>query len=426
MSSLRLVLAAAFAVASGLPPAVAAANEMHIGGSVDSLLAYAREHHPEFAAARFEADAAADRVEPAGALPDPRFRVDLRDFTNEMSGGNANLLPARVGSTKYALTQTLPWFGKRDLRREAAAAGADEAGGRVRATWVDLALRIKQTYAMHYVRLHTQRLLRENADLLQRLGDIAQTRYANGLAPQQDVIYAQAERAKLQSDHAMAEGESTQAAVRMRTLLGLPSERIRMRAPGELRVMPPAAALDFTALEARVSANNPQLAMTAARIAAADKGRALAYRNRYPDVTIGISPTQTRNSLGQWDLSFEVNIPLQQDSRRAQEREAERAVDAARLRHEATRNQLLADLGEALAGLEAAQRVEMLVTSSLLPQTELTLQSALAAYETGQVAFTPVIEAQRQILRAQQDLLRARGDQRLRLAEIERLIGEEL
>ncbi|MHB1360253.1 MAG: TolC family protein, partial [Rhodocyclaceae bacterium] len=77
MASLRLVLAATLAVASGLSFAVAAADEMHIGGSVDSLLAFARERHPEFAAMRSEAAAAAERVGPAGALPDPGFRVEL-------------------------------------------------------------------------------------------------------------------------------------------------------------------------------------------------------------------------------------------------------------------------------------------------------------------------------------------------------------
>ncbi|MDP1956959.1 MAG: TolC family protein, partial [Rhodocyclaceae bacterium] len=116
MKPLSVLLAAALAVAGGM---ALAADETLIGGNVESLLAFARERHPEFAAMRAEADAATERIAPAGALPDPSLRVELRDFTNEMSGGSPNLLPARVGSTRYLLTQTLPWVGKRDLRREA-------------------------------------------------------------------------------------------------------------------------------------------------------------------------------------------------------------------------------------------------------------------------------------------------------------------
>jgi outer membrane protein TolC len=173
-------------------------------------------------------------------------------------------------------------------------------------------------------------------------------------------------------------------------------------------------------------ANNPQLAADQARIAAADKSRELAYKNRYPDVSLGISPVQTRNRVAEWELMVEVNIPLQQESRRAQERESERMLDAARQRREATFNATLAGLNEGLAGLEAAQRVETLVVTSLLPLAELSLQSAVAGYETGKVDFVAVLEAQRQVLRAQQNLVKARGDQQVRLAEFERLIGEEL
>jgi AmiR/NasT family two-component response regulator len=54
-----------------------------IGGEVESLLEFARSRHPEFAALRAEAAAAAERIEPAGALPDPMFRTELRDITNE-------------------------------------------------------------------------------------------------------------------------------------------------------------------------------------------------------------------------------------------------------------------------------------------------------------------------------------------------------
>jgi len=135
---------------------------------------------------------------------------------------------------------------------------------------------------------------------------------------------------------------------------------------------------------------------------------------------------QERSRVASYDLMFEVNIPLQQDSRRAQERESERMLDAAHSRREATLNQLRAELHESLTALRAARRVEELVSASLLPQAELTLQSALAGYETGKVDFATVLDAQRQIRTAQEDLVRARVDQQLRLADIERAIGEEL
>jgi outer membrane protein TolC len=420
------LLAAVLLAASGQAGAQSA--ETVIGGNVESLLAFARDRHPEFAAMRHEAEAAAERVEPAGALPDPMFGVELRDFTNESgvnAGGSATVLPSRVGATRYTVTQSLPWFGKRDLRREIASAEKDAAQGRAAATWSELAWQIKQTYAQHHLHSVVLNYGRQNVELLRQLGQIAQVRYANGLAPQQDVIRARTELVALQSDLAMLEGESAQAGVRMRNLLGQPVN-VRLLPPERLRPLPAAVKMESNALEARLLERNPRLATEDARIAAAEKGRALTWRERYPDVNVGVAAMQERNRVASYDLMFEVNIPLQQDSRRAREREAERMLDAARARREAALNQVRAELAESRAALEAARRVEELASTSLLPQAELTLQAALAGYETGKVDFAAVLDAQRQIRKAQEDLARARVNQQMRLADIERAIGDEL
>lgn len=420
---MRLVLLAAAVVAAATT--VRAEPAQVIGGHVESLLEFARARHPEFAALRAEAEAAAARVEPAGALPDPVLRTELRNVTNAGSDAGASLLPGRVGSTRYAVSQTLPWFGKRDLRREVAGAGADEAQARARAGWMDLATRIKLNYVQHHVHLISIRYAQENLDLMQRVAEIARNRYANGLGSQQDALRAQAEITAMQTDLVMLEGESAQASARMRALLGRP-DNVALHPPDHLRVLPPAAKLDMVELEARLRANNPQLVMDEARITGAEKGRDLVQRNRYPDVNVGVSPIQSGGRVSEWELMFEINIPLQQSSRRQQEREADLTLEAARLRRQGNLNQSLADLSESLAGLDVARRLEVLVSSGLLPQAELNLNAALAGYENGRVDFAAVLDAHRQLRRARLDLVKARADQQMRLAEIEKVVGEEL
>jgi len=89
-------------------------------------------------------------------------------------------------------------------------------------------------------------------------------------------------------------------------------------------------------------------------------------------------------------------------------------------------NRLTGELYENLAGLQAAQRIEALTTGSLLPQSEDTLQAALTGYENGRVDFATLLDAQRQIRISKQNLLKAQVDAQMRLATIERLLGEEL
>jgi cobalt-zinc-cadmium efflux system outer membrane protein len=238
-------------------------------------------------------------------------------------------------------------------------------------------------------------------------------------------LRAQTEIVAMETDLTMLEGESAQASARMRALLGRP-ENVKLRPPDLLRTLPPQPSLELKILEERLRANNPQLAAVDARIAGAEKNKALVELNRYPDVTLGVSPTQVRNRVAQWELMFEINIPLQQESRRAQEREAELNLEAARLRRADALNQVLASLAESLAGLEVARKLEALVGGSLLPQAELSLNAALVAYETGRAEFAMVLDAERQLRRARTELVKARGDQRIRLAEIEKMVGEDL
>lgn len=423
MTSRLVRLAAVLSVAAASVHAQPAGQV--IGGEVESLLEFARSRHPEFAALRAEAAAAAERVEPAGALPDPMFRTELRDITNEGKDASSNLLPPRIGSTRYIFSQSVPWFGKRDLRRDVAGAGADEAQARARAGWIELATRIKLAYAQHHVHLVSIRYAQENLDLMRRVAEISRTRYASGFGSQQDALRAQSEIIAMETDLVMLEGESKQTAARIRALLGRP-ENLTLRPPEKLRLLPPPAKLEMAELEGRLKANNPQLAADNARIAGAEKGRDLVERNRYPDVSFGVAPTQVGKRVAEWELMLELNIPLQQESRRAQEREAELMVDAARLRRQGNLNQALAELSESLAGLEVARRLESLVSTGLLPQAELNLNSALAAYENGRVDFAAVLDAHRQLRRARGELVKARGDQQIRLAEIEKMLGEDL
>ena len=413
----------------GVLPVTAQTTEVKIvGENVDSLLAIARERHPELLAMRDDVAAAAERIGPAGALPDPMFGVELRDFTNQggvNESSGPNLLPARVGATRYTVTQGLPWFGKRDLKRSIAEAEHETAQGLASATWADLAWQIKQTFAQHYLHSVSLQFGRENLELLAQLEKIAQVRYANGAGAQQDAIRAQTERTALKSELIQMQSEHEQAIVRLHTLVGRPVH-FHLAPKQTLRPMPAPAQLEFRELMARLVARNPTLVADKWRIIAAERNRDLTLRNRYPDVNVGLAAMQERNRVNSYDLMFEVNIPLQQESRRAQEREAERRVDAATARHEAARNQALAEMDVSLNALQSARRIETVLNDSLLPQAELTLQAALAGYESGKVDFSTVLDAQRQIRKSKEDLAKARVTQQMRLADIERAIGEEL
>lgn len=414
-------VAAALAIAF---PLSSFATEAELGRTVQNLLDFARQRNPELSSMQYDAVAARERAEAAGALPDPKVRIEMEDITR-MGEQGPTLSPSRVGRTRYQVMQELPWFGKRDLQKEIAGYDAEGANGRASATWADLAARIKGAHAQLYYIHQSERLTREILDLMVRLERVSLSRYSAGLAAQSDVIRSQVEQTNLRNELVALEGEKQMALARLNMLLGRPATA-PLTPPEVLREVPPPAKLELAALQDRVRGRNPSLQAEEAKLRSAEKSRELTYKNRYPDFAVGFAPVQYRNSVKEWEVMVEMNIPLQQSSRRAQEREAQAMLSAARSRKEATENDVLATLSESLAALNAAQRTERTIADSLLPQAELTYQAATASYENGKVDFATLLDAQRQIRMAKQSRLKAQADAQVRLAEIEKMLGEEL
>lgn len=406
-------------------PLLSAAQSQPLGADLPGLLEQARRANPELGAMRLEADAAAQRIQPAGALPDPVLRVELENFNNYGNDARPSLLPSKVGETKYTLMQSLPLWGKRALREQLAGADAAQARTRAAATWNELAMRVKSAYAQLYLAVERERLAQDVLDLMTRLERIAQARYAGGLVPQQDAIRAQVEQTAMRTELIALDNEKRQQRARLNALLAR-EVSAPLADPQALPPLPPAPALSTEALLQRARRANPALQGEAYRVESAQANRELTWRNRYPDISVGLSPTQMGSRITTWSVMVEMSIPLQQAARRAQEREAVAMVDAAQARAAAAAHQLAGELAGQLAGMEAARRTEALAHSELLPQSELGFRSALAAYENGKADFATLLEAQRQIRRVRQDLLMAQAEARMRLAEIERTVGEDL
>ncbi len=411
----RCVLAAALLLSS-----VAAAQTP--GATVRSLLDYARGANPEFIWMQREADAATARIGPAGNLPDPSLSVEWRDITRD-GEINPTLSPSRVGSMKYTMRQMFPWPGKLDLARAAATATADQSAQATRAVWNELAMKIKVAQARRVELAQRTAIVSEIDTLLAQLESISRSRYAGGLAVQADVVRALSERTMLRGELIALAADARGADAQVNALLARhPDAPLAQPAVTEAATNAP----DLSALATRLRDRSPELAADAARQASAERSRELAYRNRYPDFGLAVSPIQRGSRLADWELMFEVTIPLQQGTRRAQEQEAEAMVAAAAARREATLQRSMGELGTALAQLRAAHEMQQLLDTQLLPQARINLQSALAAYENGKVDFATLLEAERQVRQARLAVVKSQFEARMRLAEIERLVGEDL
>jgi cobalt-zinc-cadmium efflux system outer membrane protein len=414
---LALVLANAPAYAQGplAPP---------LGASLSGLLSYARVHNPELGVRKFEAEAARERVEPAAALPDPRFELELMDFTNTVNSDRApSLLPGQVGNTRYRVVQPLPFWGKRELRGEVAEALAEQVETLQEGTVLEVENRIKTAYARQFQAAGQIRILRETLSLLDAIEQLVLTRYGVGLVPQQDALRAQSELTSVKIDLVEAERRKRDNAAKLNALLARDGDA-PLAEPAQL---PPAPArVSYQSLLEQIRTRSPEVSRERFGVVAAQKSRELTWLNRYPDFAVGLTNNRPYNASDNWEVMVGVTIPLQQSSRRAQEREAERQLDAAQTRVLAAETRLAGRLGETLAAFEASRDKARLLKHTLLPQASATFEAAQSGYESGRVNFNTLIDAERQILRARLALLDADVETAVRLAELEWLTGEAL
>jgi outer membrane protein TolC len=421
LAGARLTAAVSLACALILAGGAASAGEAALGGSVDSLLAHARERNPDFAAQRLEADAARERVTPAGALPDPSLQVELMDFTNTMRGGSTSLVPGQVGETRYRIIQPLPGWGKRELAAQAAGARAAQAGANRDAAWLALAAEIKTAWLRYYAADREAVFNRDALTLLESLEEITLSRYRLGLLPQQAVLRAQREITSQRLALVAIEQRRRSIAAALNALLARAPDS-ELAAPRDPAPLP--QALPLAKLVERVRAASPTLAAEERAIDAARLERERTWRDRYPDFSVGLTNNQPRGGEQSWDLMFEVMIPLQQSARRAREREAALMVTTADAKRAAAEARLLGELGTAHAAFTSGRETLQLLRGSLMPQAEATRDATRAAFSSGRVDFDSVLEAERQLIDTRMAMLQADVESRMALTEIEKLAGE--
>jgi outer membrane protein TolC len=416
----RLLIAAwLLAVAAGTA-AQSIPADAGLGRDLRGVLTYLEARNPELRAMALEADAARERLGPAAALPDPMIGVELRDIPIE----DPTLSPANAGSTKYTLKQMFPLGDKRGLRRGVAEAEVAAAEARRRATLAELRMKAKTAYSQYWYATQAHRVTDGVRGLMADLEQIARARYGNGLVPQQDVIKAQTEVTTMRSELLMLGSERRQAAARLNGVLARPADAPLADAEAPREV--PAGARDFAALSKTASDRNPTLALQVAQVVSADRNSSLVRASRWPDLTVGLAGIQRGTRLMDYEVMVEVNIPWQRDVIRANESEALAMRSAAEAKRDAAAVQLQSELGQSWAALDALREQAAILRDTLLPQAQLTFESALSAYQSGRVDFGTLLDAQRAIRKTRLDLLKVELEQQMRLAEIERIVGEDL
>lgn len=403
------------------PFAVQAEDTGRLGANVDGLIAEARALSPDLAASALSAEAALARAQGAGTLPDPTFRVQLKDIDR----ANGSIEPTRVNRIDYTVEQEFPLWGKRDLARAVASANAAQSVAGRDQVALALVAAVKSAYGDYYGAAESARITDDIKQTLDLMAQVAQRRYEQGTGTQQDAILAGVEAAHLQTEELRNETAQRRAAARLNALLNRPINA-PLAAPETLPPIPSAGALNLEALAARLDTTNPSLKAQDAAISAASGTQSLARKSWYPDVAVGLSVVDQNRHWQGYEAMVSVKIPLNGTLRRAEISAATSELAAAQNRRAALAAQSRQQLEEAYWSFEESSRIAAILHQTHIPQTELALKSATAAYQQNRVDFLTLLEAQRRALQNRLEHVMYLVNQQRAVADIEKLVGGSL
>jgi outer membrane protein TolC len=386
-------------------------------------LAFAALNNPGLEAAFERWKAAMEMIPQARALPDPQFTFSYFVVAQAMRDGDMRLA--------YEISQTFPWFGKLQLKGDMAAAEAQGAYQRYEAQRLAVFARVKDAYYEYYYLARAVEITKENVDRLKSIELIAHAKYRNATGSQPDLIRVQVELGKMENELESMRDMRTPIAARLNAALGRPAD-----APLPDAVAPGGSddAIAEGQLQAWMEQSNPELKAMDSDIVRELKGIALAGKDYYPDLMLGVEYDQmvrasgvSMSPMNPIAVMVSVNIPIWWDKYAAGVRQAQARYNAATKDKQDKANSLGSEIKMESYNFRNAQRKLVLYRDTLLPKAAAAMKSTLSSYQqTGGATFADLIDTQRTLLEFQLNYERANADRRQALARLEAIVGRPI
>ena len=345
--------------------------------------------------------------------------------------------------------QTIPFPGKLPLRTRAAERELAAAHARLDDAELEVEKAVKTAYYdLAYIDRALE-IVERNRRLLLDFMKVTETRYSVGTGGQEDVLRVRVEAARL-GEEAVALVEQRRATLaQLNAVLDRPSDT-PVDEPAVPQRVARAAIADSVAgvrfvsatlgaraadsplpplemLQAAATRQNPTIRVHEAMIAAQAARVELARKDHLPDFDLSLSYGQRDGFSDMVTALISVPIPLQKGRKQDQLlAEARSELAALEAEHHEHTNALNAEVARLSAELERDRSQLALYVKAILPQGQAALASATAGYQVGRADFLTLLDTQATLFEYETSYFRVLSDFARTLAELERVIGEEV
>ena len=406
------------------PPLTTNPASLTLQAAIDRSLA----NNQGLAELRLQAESLGAIPSQAGALPDPTLGLNALNLPTD----TFDLDQEPMTQMQISLSQSIPFPGKRGLKREAAEYEASAAIKKVLDKRLQIAAGVRGVWWRLVYLDRAIEIIEQNQDLMRDFVEIAQTKYKVGKGLQQDVLLAQLELSRLLNRRLPLQGMRDVSQADLNALMDYPPNRV-IRPPSaspntNLPQLPPESKLLQDALESR-----PLLDVDRQRTEAAKIRLDLAKKEYYPDFKLGaaygfrdaVDPTgRILPDLATFRLS--INLPIYSGSKQSKAVD-QRSSDFFRHKHafnESLRS-VQADIARNYARYRASRDQVSLYGTAIIPQARQTVSAMLSAYQVNEVDFLNVLNAQIMLYNAQISYWEALSNAKQSLANLAASAGSE-
>ena len=352
---------------------------------LDALVSEALERNPDLLALREAALAASARPEQVEALADPMLTTT---YTND--GWSPSLGSREMTTLGFMVSQELPFAGKRRLRAELSTLDAVAIAPQVARSRRALVAAVTRAYVGLVLSREQLTLAAEQERLWKQIEGTARARYAVGQGAQPDVLRVQTEVTRVEQLRTLQQAEASIRAAELNRLLDRPSaSAVETRERLELEPFDESLA---SILE-RLTLDSPELYAAALAGERAGLAVAVAQKEYKPDFSVQAGYMNRGGLEPMWLAGVGVKLPVHRKRLASGLAEAEAQARASARLADSQRLQLRFRIEERMAQLAATEKLVGLYGKGIVPQDLLSVDAAVANYQTGRVPFISVLEA---------------------------------
>jgi len=390
---------------------------------LDSLLAEVLRNNPQLRAARHQTSAAQTRVDQVSSWDAPQLGVEFyqtptRSFPNPLKNGM---------ETDYFLQQMFPFPGKLSNMGKAAENNASMLNEGYKALERKVIRELKSDYYELHLTRRKIEINAENQQLMRKFVAIASKQYEVGMGKQPDILRAQTELSTLISDGLNLQREKQVVESMINTILSRPANAPLGYVP-EIEANIPK--WTFEQLRPLALENRPEVRAMNFNIEMNKADLSASKREYFPDLMVRFmykDMAMTKDDF--WATMVGISIPIAPWASGkvvSKVDENELNVKKAEEEYSNMKNMTLFELQDALVKVQTNQNIVLLYRNTAIPQAEQTLQSTIAAYQTGKTEFLMLIDAYRMLLMTRLDYSMAVMSYMASQAQLEQAVGLDI